>query len=130
MFHPATNRGECQTALGVTGPVILGVGILGPRKGYEQLIDALARLGERPWTLLLCGEGMLRDALEARARALGFADRIRFLGWVPRTDIPRYFAAADVFVHPALLEAAGNVILEAQASGCATIATDCGGPSE
>jgi glycosyltransferase involved in cell wall biosynthesis len=129
-FRPAPNRGVRQSALGLPGPLILGVGILGPRKGFEHLLDALAPLRDLPWTLALCGEGSLRDALEAKTRALGLTERVRFLGWVPRTAVNEYFGAADVFVHPALIEAAGNVILEAQASGCATIASDCGGPPE
>jgi glycosyltransferase involved in cell wall biosynthesis len=129
-FRPAADRAAEQTALGLGGPVILGVGILGPRKGYHHLLDALGGLRQMPWTLALCGEGAHRDALEAQAGRLGIADRVRFLGWVPREAIGRYFAAADIFVHTALVEAAGNVILEAQAAGCATVTSDSGGPPE
>ena len=56
--------------------------------------------------------------------------RVRFTGNVGRAEIADYFAAADVFVHAAELEAAGNVVLEALASGCGVVVTDCGGPAE
>ena len=129
-FRPAADRAADQAALGLAGPVILGVGILGPRKGYHHLLDALGSLTDAPWTLALCGEGAHRNALELQARRLGLADRVRFLGWVPRSEIGRYFGAADIFVHTALVEAAGNVILEAQAAGCAVVTSDSGGPPE
>jgi glycosyltransferase involved in cell wall biosynthesis len=49
---------------------------------------------------------------------------------VTRQHIADYFAAADVFVHAAELEAAGNVVLEAMACGTAVVVTDSGGPGE
>jgi len=129
-FCPAADRAAAARELGFEPPMILAVGGLGPRKGYGDLLDALGRLRAFDWTLALCGEGPDRGALEARARSLGIDPRIRFCGWIPRHRIATYFAAADIFVHPALVEAAGNVILEAQAAGCAVVATDCGGPAE
>jgi glycosyltransferase involved in cell wall biosynthesis len=129
-FRPAADRGAAQAALGFTGPLLLGVGILGPRKGYQHLLDALGTLRDLPWTLALCGEGADRQALELQARRLGLADRVRFLGWIPRDLVCSYFAAADIFVHTAVVEAAGNVILEAQAAGCAIVTSDSGGPPE
>jgi glycosyltransferase involved in cell wall biosynthesis len=129
-FRPAADRAAAARALGVEPPMILAVGGLGPRKGYADLLDALGWLTTLPWTLALCGDGSERDALETRARALGIGSRVRFCGWISRERIASYFAAADIFVHPALVEAAGNVILEAQAAGCAVVATDSGGPAE
>jgi glycosyltransferase involved in cell wall biosynthesis len=129
-FRPPDDRPGIQRSLGLEGPVILAAGGLGPRKGYRTLLTALAALGHGPWTLVICGDGPERGALEHFARTAGIGARVRFAGAVPRASMAKYFAAADVFVHPAVLEAAGNVILEALASGCATIATDSGGPPE
>ncbi len=129
-FRPSADRPADQARLGFIPPVILAVGTLGPRKGHRHLLEALHGLRSLPWTLVICGEGPDRHALEDRARDLSIADRVRFLGQVSRSEIGRYFGAADVFVHVALIEAAGNVILESQASGCATIASDSGGPPE
>jgi glycosyltransferase involved in cell wall biosynthesis len=128
-FAPAADRAALQAALGLSAPVVLAAGNLKPIKGFDRLIAALAQVG-RPWQLVICGSGPDRGALEARARSLGVAARVRFAGQLPRQMIARYFAAADLFVHPARLEAAGNVVLEALASGCPVVCTDSGGPTE
>lgn len=129
-FRPARDPWAEARALGLEPPVILAVGSLGPRKGYGDLLDALGQLTDLPWSLALCGDGPERHALEARARLAGIGQRVQFCGSIPRDRIARYFSAADVFVHPALIEAAGNVVLEALASACAVVVTKCGGPAE
>jgi teichuronic acid biosynthesis glycosyltransferase TuaC len=129
-FRPAPDRAAARAKLGIVTPLILGVGTLSRRKGYHTLIDAAAVLKDMAWTLVLCGDGPERQPLERRAAMLGIAERVRFAGTLGRDDIARFFAAADVFVHPASLEAAGNVVLESLASGCPVICTDSGGPPE
>jgi teichuronic acid biosynthesis glycosyltransferase TuaC len=129
-FRPAPDRAAARAELGILTPLILAVGTLSPRKSYHTLIDAAALLKDLPWTLMLCGDGPQREPLERLATTLGIGDRVTFAGAVSRDDIASFFAAADVFVHPAAIEAAGNVILESLASGCPVICTDSGGPSE
>lgn len=74
---------------------LLAIGRLAPQKGYEVLIEALALLPpDRRPVVEAVGGGGLGPALEARARALGVADRIRFLGprpagWIA-AEGPRY----------------------------------------
>jgi glycosyltransferase involved in cell wall biosynthesis len=128
-FHPPSDRVEAQRALQLSGPVILAIGTLRPVKGYAYLFEALARLLDREWTLVICGDGPDRQRLEQRAAEL-FGKRVRFAGIVGRDRIAAYFAAADIFAHAAVVEAAGNVILEALASACAVVAADGGGPGE
>jgi glycosyltransferase involved in cell wall biosynthesis len=129
-FHPPSDRAEAQRMLQLTGPVILAIGTLRPVKGYAYLFDALARLLDLDWTLVICGDGPERERLERRTAELGFANRVRFAGIIGRDRIAAYFAAADIFAHAAVVEAAGNVILEALASACAVVAADGGGPGE
>jgi glycosyltransferase involved in cell wall biosynthesis len=129
-FTPAPDRRAACAPLQLTPPVILAVGTLQQRKGYHTLIRAMEVLRDRPWTLVLCGDGSERQALQRQAAAAGLTSRVRFAGTVARSEMPAYFGAADVFVHAAVLEAAGNVILEALASGCPIVTTDCGGPAE
>jgi glycosyltransferase involved in cell wall biosynthesis len=129
-FRPAASRVEARTRLGVSGPLVLAVGSLQRRKGFETIIDAIAAVGRSDVTLAICGTGNERLALESRAQAHGVASQVRFEGQVSRDRIGEYFGAADVFVHAAELEAAGNVILEAQATTAAVIVTDSGGPGE
>jgi glycosyltransferase involved in cell wall biosynthesis len=129
-FRPAPDRAAARRNLGIHTPLILAAGSLSPRKSYHTLIDAAALLKDLPWTLMLCGDGPEREPLERLAATLEIGDRVRFAGAVSRDDIVRLFAAADVFVHTAAIEAAGNVILESLASGCPVICTDSGGPPE
>lgn len=128
-FHPAADRDAIKRRQGVGGPMVLAVGGLQRRKGFELILDAFAALGPDA-TLCICGTGSELAALQARAASLGVASRVRFEGHVSRERIVDYFAAADVFVHAAELEAAGNVVLEALAAGAVPIVTDSGGPPE
>jgi|SoiMethySBSTD1v2_1073268.scaffolds.fasta_scaffold01886_3 glycosyltransferase involved in cell wall biosynthesis len=129
-FRPAADRRVAKARLGISGPLLLAVGNLQRRKGFDLIVDAVAALGRPEVTLAICGTGEERVALQTRAQERGVAPQIRFEGHVSREQIGDYFGAADVFVHAPQLEAAGNVILEAQASGAAVIVTDSGGPAE
>lgn len=126
-FTPPANRDGLKARLELSGPVVVAVGAVKKRKGFDVLIDAFSRI-ETPATLVICGDGEERGRLQDQAA--GVAARVVFTGTVGRAVMPDYFAAADVFVHAAELEAAGNVVLEALASACAVVVTDCGGPSE
>lgn len=105
-------------------PLLLALGRLHPNKGFDVLLQALARLpGAFLW---LAGEGPERRALVALAEQLGVDDRVRFLGW--RDDGPKLMAAADVVVCPSRHEPLGNVVLEAWAASRPVVATAAAGP--
>lgn len=76
----------------------------------------------------IAGDGPMRDDLERDARQMPIANRVHFLG--RRDDMPRVFAAADVFVMTSTKEGFSNALLEAMASGLAVIATNVGGNAE
>ncbi len=107
------------------GPLLLFVGRLRYYKGLHVLIDALPQV---PATLLIAGSGPERGRLEAQARGLGVAERVRFLGDVADADLPALYQAADVFVLPAHLraEALGLAQIEALASGTPSVSTELG----
>jgi phosphatidylinositol alpha-mannosyltransferase len=110
-------------------PTVLFVGRLERRKGLEQLVLAFARLKQaRPDTrLVVVGDGPERERCEALLPA-GLRVDVEFLGRVPADDLPRCYAAADVFVAPALGgESFGIVLLEAMAAGAAVVASDLPG---
>jgi glycosyltransferase involved in cell wall biosynthesis len=113
-------------------PDILTVAGLGPIKGINHILDALAQVRKagHEFSFVVCGEGAERETLQQRAAALGLADVTDFPGKVPRTIIANYFASADILVHGSLIEASGNVLLEAMASGLPVVCTDAGGPAE
>lgn len=66
-----------------------------------MLVRTFAAVTEqRPCTLLLVGDGVLKQQLQALSKQLGIADRIVFAGAVPYEDIPRAIASMDVCVIP------------------------------
>lgn len=130
-FSANHEQAACKQALGLQGPVVLAVAGLSKRKGLDHILEALGRLREtHAFTFVVCGTGSELSALQAQARALGLAERTRFVGRIERDEIARYFAACDVFVLASLHEASGNVLLEAMASARPVVCTDSGGPPE
>jgi glycosyltransferase involved in cell wall biosynthesis len=116
-------RASLDTPEGV--PLALALGRLHRNKGFDVLIDALARApGIHLW---LAGEGPDRARLEARARQLALGDRVRFLGW--REDAAALLAAADMLVCPSRHEPLGNVVIEAWAAGKSVVAASSAGPA-
>ena len=74
--------------------------------------------------LVFCGTGPLAGELRARRRDLGVADHVTFAGLVDNQRVALYYAAADVFVLPSLLEACPTVAVEALACGTPVISAD------
>ena len=125
----AANRAAVRAAAGIpeNAFVVMGLGRLVPKKGFDLLIDAVSRLrqGERPVHLLLVGDGRLREALEAQAAP---SDRVHFAGW--QTATSPFFAAADLLVCPSREEPLGNVILEGWAHGLPVVSSASAGALE
>ena len=118
------DREQVRRDLNLTGPTIISVGLLIPRKGHELVIEALSLLPEAQ--LLICGEGPMRAELERRAQRVSRGDRVRFLGRIKHEDLNRYYSAADVLVLASYREGWPNVVLEAMACGTPVVATAVG----
>jgi glycosyltransferase involved in cell wall biosynthesis len=137
-FEPSKRRDDLVEKLGVERPIILFVGRLYEQKGVRYLLDAMPAVLHRfpRATLLVIGNGPLRDELSAQARVLKISGNIRFLGALPPDQLPAYYATADVFVAPSIIgesgdrEAFGLVYAEAMASGCPVIGSEIGGTKE
>jgi glycosyltransferase involved in cell wall biosynthesis len=91
---------------------------------FLEMADRLAKRSDR-FRLLIVGDGELRGALEARARELGLASRVQFLGW--RGDLENVYGATDIFVLTSRNEGTPVALIEAMAAGVASVSTDVGG---
>lgn len=109
------------------------IGALGEHKGVHVLIQAMRRLeGCTALELQVYGRPDFDRRYHARLTALAAGDaRIRFCGTFPNAQIGEVLSAMDVLVVPSIwYENAPLVVYEAQAAGCAVVATDLGGLSE
>ncbi|MFZ1983618.1 MAG: glycosyltransferase [Desulfatitalea sp.] len=133
LFQPR-ERAASRRRLGLPAEeeTILFVGRFAPLKGLENLIQAAALLRpRRPHLTLLIvgGDGPLSPdtrALMHQAHQLGMALAVRFTGRVAQTELPHYYAAADLLALPSYYESFGLVVLEALACGTPVAATAVG----
>lgn len=116
---------------------IVSVGRAVKKKGYDDLLDAFARLPrDLHWRFVHIGSGELKDALKARAQALGIADRIEWRGALPQDKVIDALREADLFVLPCKEGPKGdrdglpNVILEAATQALPILSTDFAGVPE
>lgn len=92
---------------------------------YRILGEALGRLVDRPWRLTVVGDGPARD--DVRVALAAIADRVTWLGQVAPEALPELLSTADAFLWPAVNEAYGLALLEAQAAGLPVVAGRSGG---
>ncbi|MBX6745440.1 MAG: glycosyltransferase [Acetobacteraceae bacterium] len=125
---PAGTPPASRSSLGVPEgvPLALAMGRLHRNKGFDTLLNAVARLPDLH--LLLAGEGPEERALRRHAANLGISGRVRFLGW--RQDGPALRAAADLFVISSNHEPFGSIVPEAWASSLPLVSTAAQGPAE
>jgi glycosyltransferase involved in cell wall biosynthesis len=109
---------------------LLSVGAVVPRKGYDVLVAALAKLKHLPWRLVIAGDCERSPETSRRLMAdiasLGLADRITLAGTVAGTQLASLYASADVFVLPSRFEGYGMAYAEAIAHGVPVIGTRAG----
>jgi glycosyltransferase involved in cell wall biosynthesis len=113
---------------------LLSVGSIVPRKGYDVLVAALAKLKDLRWRLAIAGDKM-RSAETARQLEqdivrLDLSRRIMLLGAVAPEGLDALYAAADLFVLASRFEGYGMAFAEAMAHGLPVVATTAGAIAE
>ena len=116
---------------------ILSVGRAVAKKGYDDLLKALAQLpADLHWRFIHIGAGEELDRLKSEADALGLTNRITWFGAQSEDEVARHYLSADLFVLASRVTPTGdrdgipNVLMEAQATGLACMATTAGGIPE
>jgi glycosyltransferase involved in cell wall biosynthesis len=107
-------------------PHLLAVGSLVPRKGYDLLIQALARLRDRNWRCSIVGaldrDPAAVEAIRAEIDAAGLSHRVTLTGALQQEALDQAYAEADVFVHAAYFEGYGMAVADALAAGLPVVA--------
>jgi glycosyltransferase involved in cell wall biosynthesis len=133
-FDPASRRRLRRHWGAGSRPVVMTAAMFRPdvkTKGLQWIIRTLALLRQknRPFDLVIAGDGKTRAQLEALAHAL-LPGQVRFLGRVPRERMYQVYSAADLFAFPGFRESLGMVFLEAQSCGLPVVAFRNGGIPE
>lgn len=127
LFDPGRRRRDLRDQWRARDrPVLLYVGRVSREKGLALLPELQASIYGRGIShrLVIVGDGPYR-------RELGrLCPDAVFTGTLGRQDVADAYASADLFVFPSTTDTAGNVVLEAQASGLPAVVADAGGPRE
>ncbi|HKH08962.1 MAG TPA: glycosyltransferase family 1 protein [Agromyces sp.] len=103
---------------------LLAVGNRMPHKGFETLLEALARIDpeHRPSLVITGSHG--DDPLEPVVERLGLGEHVQLRGWLTRDELDRLYAESTALVFPTRFEGFGLPPLEAMSRGCPVIVSD------
>lgn len=123
-----TPEGPESGLVDTDGPVVLFVGRLVEGKRPGDAVEAFASVREEhpDAELYLCGNGPLREELQAQAEDLDVSDAVTFLGHLVYDEMPGVYRSADVLVLPSRAEGLPRTVLEAFASKTPVVASNLG----
>jgi glycosyltransferase involved in cell wall biosynthesis len=123
-FRPGSSPEEIrrvQEKYGLPRKIVLYVGTVEPRKNVANLARAFARLPnsiKNEFTLVIAGKpGWFVDSIKTEISRLQLGEKVRYIGYVERKDLPTLYQLATLFVYPSLYEGFGFPPLEAMACG-------------
>ncbi|MEM7349172.1 MAG: glycosyltransferase [Acidobacteriota bacterium] len=121
----ARYRDRLPEAVRLAGDYLFYPGAAWPHKNHRLLFEALVRLssehGIEPHLVLTGAQVEGAADLEQSCRDLGLDDRVHFLGYVPREDMPLLYAGSLATVFPSLFEGFGIPVVEAMRAGSPVI---------
>jgi glycosyltransferase involved in cell wall biosynthesis len=130
IVRPGTDRVAVTSRAGGATVALLAVGSVVPRKGYDLLVAALAKISDLDWHLTIAGDRErsqeTAQLIDADITRFGLGERVRFAGAVPTPQLMGLYAAADLFVLPSRFEGYGMAYAEAIAHGLPVVGTRAG----
>jgi glycosyltransferase involved in cell wall biosynthesis len=120
-------RQRILQAYGLSGPYLIAVGLLQPRKNLARLLEAFALVAPDHPDLKLAvvgATGWGNEPFHERLRELRLQDRVVLCGSVPAEDLPALYSAAEMLVYPSLYEGFGLPPLEAMRCGTPVVASN------
>ena len=114
-------------------PLFISVSRLAKEKNIPFMLKSISRFKEeyqKPFKMLLVGEGPDKEMLRKQAINLGIGEEIVFTGKIPNAELKDYYGAADVFVFTSKSETQGIVLLEAFAAGTPAVCVEATGISD
>lgn len=122
-LRPQTGRIREQLGIRGSGPVIMFIGRMIPKKRPVMTVRAFAEGAPEDATLVMLGDGPLLDDCRATANQLGVAERVLLPGFCQPKEVPRYLVTASVFVLPST-ETWGVAAIESLSLGVPVIISD------
>lgn len=125
-----SDRPSIMDKYSISKNFILAVGTLQPRKNYVRLIEAFSLFvnDSQKYTdveLVIIGKkGWLYEEILTAPKRYDIADRVKFLDFVPDSDLPAFYASALTYVTTSLYEGFGLPVLEAMAYKCPVVVSD------
>lgn len=132
-FHKNHADPSLREKYGIEGAFLLFVGRLSEKKGVEYLIKAMPSVLDKFQNakLLIVGHGELEDELKKLVREdLNIADNVIFAGGISNSELPKYYATADIFIGPSIVAESGDregfpvSFMEAMACGTPLVISD------
>ncbi len=126
---PVAVEKDAKNPYRLNRPFVVSMGRLVPQKGFDQLIEAFARIHDDRWSLVIIGEGPERKNLEFLIKQLNLENRIYLTGRISEPN--SILKQAELFVLSSKYEGFPNALLESMSCGLAVISFDCpSGPGE
>ncbi len=125
-----TNTTRKDLNISEKGIILISVGRLVKRKGYEYAIRAISKLTHQNLKYLIIGDGPEEKNLKDLAKRFGVEDKVEFLGFVPEDKKFQYLSVSDIYVLSSSHEGFGICLLEAMYCGLPIVSTDNGGQTD
>jgi glycosyltransferase involved in cell wall biosynthesis len=133
-YRVAKHEARKKLSLPEDSKIILSVGSLIPRKGFDQIIKSLKILREKHrfcnLSLVIVGDGPSQTELKRLVLSLGLGDSVRFMGAIAHAELYLWYSAVDLFCLASSREGWPNVLLESLACGTPVVATNIWGTPE